>query len=213
MYKKTYWDKRFQDEGYVWGTQPSQTAEYAAKIFRQNGAKKIMVPGSGYGRNTKLFSESGFAVTGIEISGIACEMAREYDPLTTHFQGTATDMSFLEERFDAIYCFNVLHLLEEGEREAFIRECTDRLNDGGLLFFTAFSDHDPSRGRGKQLGENTFESRPGRPAHYFSEETFLYYFRDFTVLETGIVEDPENHGEGPHTHVLRYILARKTPSE
>ena len=209
MDKKTYWDKRFQDEGYVWGMSPSQTAGHAVEIFRRNGVKKILVPGSGYGRNTRLFSESGFDVTGIEISEIACEMAREYDPTTTHYQTSVTDMSGVDRSFDAIYCFNVLHLLEESERERFIQECNDKINVGGLLFFTAFSNYDPSRGRGKQLAENTFESRPGRPAHYFSEETFLRYFKNFAVLETGIVEDPENHGEGPHTHVLRYILARK----
>jgi SAM-dependent methyltransferase len=213
MDKKNYWNKRFQDEGYVWGTAPSQTAEYAAAIFRKNGVKKVLVPGSGYGRNTKFFNESGFAVTGIEISDIACEMAGDYDPGTTHYQGSVTDMACVDGNFDAVYSFNVMHLLEEAEREKFIQQCNDKINDGGLLFFTAFSDYDPSRGRGKKLAENTFESRPGRPAHYFSEETFLHYFRNFEVLETGIVEDPENHGEGPHTHVLRYILGRKPKSE
>jgi hypothetical protein len=28
------------------------------------------------------------------------------------------------------------------------------------------------------------------------------------IMETGITEDPEDHGGGPHTHILRYICVR-----
>jgi len=90
-----------------------------------------------------------------------------------------------------------------------LRGCADKLQDNGLMFFTVFSDRDPSFGKGKETAKSTFESRPGRPAHYFAEHTLRDYFKDFKTLEIGITEDSENHGEGPHTHVLRYILARK----
>jgi SAM-dependent methyltransferase len=210
MSTKEYWDKRFQDEGYVWGTSPSRSAAVALDLFRRHNVKTILVPGSGYGRNTRLFTEAGFIVTGMELSAVACRLAEDFDPHTRLFHGSVLDMSSIPERYDAIYCFNVLHLLPEGDRETFIRECGEKLRDGGLAYFTAFSDHDPGKGRGKQLGKNTFESRPGRPAHYFSEEALRSYFHNCEVLETGIMEDPEDHGEGPHTHVLRYILARKS---
>jgi SAM-dependent methyltransferase len=212
MDNRAYWDKRFSDEGYVWGTSPSQTAEYALKIFRQNGVKKILVPGSGYGRNTKLFSESGFDVTGIEISDVVLEMAKKYDPQTKHDKGSVLDMSFDKNKYDAIYCFNVLHLFREKERKLCLRECADKLRDNGLMFFVAFSDRDPSFGKGQEVEKNTFESRPGRAVHYFTEDDLRDLFQDFEILESGITEDPEDHGEGPHTHELLYILARKSPS-
>jgi len=210
MDNKAYWDKRFRDEGYVWGTSPSQTAEYALKIFRQNGVKKILAPGSGYGRNTKLFSESGFDVTGIEISDVALEMAKEYDPQTKHYNGSVLDMSFDKNKYDAIYCFNVLHLFREKERRLCLQECADKLRDSGLMFFIVFSDRDPSFGKGQEVEKNTFESRPGRPVHYFTEDDLRDLFREFEILESGIFEDVEDHGEGPHTHELLYILARKS---
>ena len=209
MDNKAYWDKRFQDEGYVWGNSPSQTAAYALEIFRQHKVKRILAPGAGYGRNTKLFSAAGFEVVGIEISEVACRMAKEFDPQTTFYNNSVLDMSFGKNRYDAIYCFNVFHLFSEDERRLFLKDCAEKLRDNGLMFFTAFSNQDPSFGRGKELGKNTFESRPGRPAHYFTEENLRDYFKDFETLETGIVEDPENHGGGPHTHILCYILARK----
>ncbi len=209
MDKKTYWDKRFQDEGYVWGTSPSQTAARAVEIFRNNGVQKILVPGSGYGRNTKLFSESGFDVTGIEISEVASEMAREYDPQTRTYNGSVLDMSLAPEQYDAIYCYNVLHLFREKERELCLKQCADKVRDDGLLFFAVFSEKESSFGRGQEVEKNTFESRPGRPVHYFAEAELRDYFEDFQIIESGIAEDTENHGEGPHTHVLLYILARK----
>ncbi|MCX6375275.1 MAG: class I SAM-dependent methyltransferase, partial [Armatimonadetes bacterium] len=81
--------------------------------------------------------------------------------------------------------------------------------DGGLLFFTVFSEEEPSFGKGEKIEENTFESKPGRPVHYFTEYDLISHFSEFDVLETGLTKDPEDHGEGPHTHQLRYIVARK----
>ena len=213
MDKKAYWNQRFQNEGYVWGTSSSPTAEYATAIFRKNGVRKILVPGSGYGRNTRIFSEAGFEVTGIEISDTACEMAREYDPQSRIHNGSVLDMPLTPDQYDAIYCYNVLHLFRERERELCLQQCTDRVKDNGLLYFTVFSDREPSFGKGQEVEKNTFESRPGRPVHYFTETELLDYFKGFEIIKSGITEDPENHGEGPHTHVLLYILARKRLSE
>jgi len=213
MDKKNYWDNRSQNEGYVWGTSPSQTAGYAAGVFHKNGVKKVLVPGSGYGRNTKVLSESGFDVTGVEVSEVACEMAREYDPQTRTYNGSALDMSFDDSRYDAVYCYNVMHLFREKERKQCLQACADKVKGNGLLFFTVFSDREPSFGKGQEVEKNTFESRPGRPAHYFTEAELRDYFEGFEIIESGVTEDPENHSEGPHIHVLLYILARKPQSE
>ena len=78
------------------------------------------------------------------------------------------------------------------------------------MFFTVFSEKEESYGKGKQIEKNTFESKPGRPVHYFDEDDLKAHFKKMEILETGIMEDPEDHGEGPHTHLLRYIYVRKT---
>ena len=80
----------------------------------------------------------------------------------------------------------------------------------GFAFFTVFSEEEPSFGKGKELELNTFESKPGRPTHYFTEEDLNEQFKDYNILEAGIIEEQENHGEkGPHIHKLRYIFAQK----
>ncbi|MHB8771846.1 MAG: hypothetical protein ACYC7J_12655 [Syntrophales bacterium] len=63
-------------------------------------------------------------------------------------------------------------------------------------------------GSGAREG-GTYETKPGRPAHYFTETDLRDHFAAFEILETGLVEDEESHGEeGPHTHLLRTIAAR-----
>jgi len=206
----SYWENRYQNESKIWGEAPSRTAHQALELFRQNDVKALLVPGSGYGRNTRLFSLSGFDVTGVEISATACEIAREFDPLSRFYCTSVLDMSFLTDTFDAVYCFNTLHLFPKEERESFIKECFEKVIDGGLIYFTVFSENEPSYGKGKEVEKNTFESKPGRPVHYFTEDDLKAHFTGMDIIESGIAEDFETHGEeGPHTHILRYICIRK----
>lgn len=132
--QETFWNKRFQNEDNIWGDYPSATAMYALEVFHQHRVRDILVPGSGYGRNTKLFSGNGFRVSGIDISAVACELAKKFDPLTEFHNGSVLDMSFLADTYDAIYCFNTLHLFYERERAIFIGETAGRLKEGGLAF-------------------------------------------------------------------------------
>ena len=83
------------------------------------------------------------------------------------------------------------------------------MGEPGLAFFTVFSEEEPSFGQGRWVESNTYESRPDRPTHYFTEGNLREHFRDFEVIETGITHEPEDHGEQPHTHILRYIFVRK----
>ena len=57
---KEYWQERYLKDGKIWGNAPSKTAEYALKLFREKNVKKILVPGAGYGRNSRLFSDNKF---------------------------------------------------------------------------------------------------------------------------------------------------------
>ncbi len=207
---KDYWNKRFQAEGKIWGESPSRTAYHALGLFQKNDVNRLLVPGSGYGRNSRLFSGSGFDVTGIEISAAAVDIARNFDPLSRFYRTSVLDMSFDTDTYDAIYCFNVLHLFMEKERRVFIRQCTGKVRENGIMYFTVFSEKESSYGKGAEVENNTFESKPGRPVHYFTDNDIKAHFRNNEIIETGLVEDPENHGEeGPHTHLLRYICVRR----
>jgi SAM-dependent methyltransferase len=203
-----YWDQRYQAEGRIWGQSPSRTAHHALSIFQKNGVKTLLVPGSGYGRHTCFFSSQGFAVTGVEISGEAVKLAREFDPVTRLYQASALDLSFDQDKYDAVYCFNVLHLLLAADRARLVKECAGKVKARGFLFFTVFSEKETDFGKGKEVEKNTFETRPGRPAHYFTESELKDHFSVYNLLESGLMEDPEDHGGQPHVHQLRYICVR-----
>lgn len=210
MEHKTYWDKRFLDEGKIWGTEHSNSAKYALELFKKYDLHKILVPGAGYGRNTKLFSDTNLDVVGIEISLSAINIARSFDPKTKFIQGSVLEMPLDDDIYDGIYCHNVLHLLLRDDRISFLKKCSKQLRFNGYLFFVVFSNKEGSFGKGKLIEENTFESKPWRPTHYFTKSDLIEQFKDFTVIETGIIEDQENHGKlGPHSHILRYIYAKK----
>jgi hypothetical protein len=85
-----YWNNRFIQEGMIWGTQPSPTALMAKTIFQQHELQHILVPGAGYGRNTKALSSS-FAVDAIECSSEAIALAEQWDPGTRFFRGSVLE--------------------------------------------------------------------------------------------------------------------------
>jgi len=207
---RDYWNNRFSEGRKIWGREPSKTAFYARDLFKNLNVESIIVPGSGYGRNTKLFSKSGFKVAGIEISDDAVKEALKFDPKSKFYRRTVLEIDSLNGKFDAIYCFNVLHLFRKKERLLFIEKCIEVLNDDGFAFFVVFSDKEISFGKGKKIEENTFESKPGRIAHYFPREDLLAHFKNFDVIEIGEMEDKENHGDvGEHVHFLRYVFCSK----
>jgi SAM-dependent methyltransferase len=205
----TFWEERFLDEGRIWGDTPSRSVPYAIRLFKKAGVRKVLIPGSGYGRNAGEFARAGFEVTGIEISDAALALARQSAPNVRYLRGSVLDMPFDNSMYDGIYCFNVLHLFRKDDRAVFLQRCREQLKEGGVMFFVVFSDKESSCGTGKMVEENTFESKPGREVHYYSNEDLVSEFRGLGILKTGMIEDPEEHGkEGRHTHLLRYIYIR-----
>lgn len=207
---QTYWNRRYAEGGRIWGDEPSGTALRAAELFRKTGARKILVPGCGYGRHAEFFAGRGFAVHGVDISDVAIGLAGRPDSAVVYSRGSVLDMPFSDDLHDAVYGYNLLHFFRAADRRRVVEGCTESLRPGGLLFFTVFSEKEPSCGKGREVEERTYESKPGRPTHYFTEPDLKDHFARCGILETGLVEDRESHGEeGPHTHLLRWIVARR----
>ncbi len=208
-----YWNGRFKEGGRIWGTGASVTAAHAERFFRSRGVKSILVPGSGYGRNAEWFVKMGYSVTGIEIAETALSLVPR-DSTVKYIRGSVLDMPIGQgARYDAIYCFNVLHLFKKADRRLLIDKCRGVLAENGIVFFVVFSEQESQFGNGRQVEENTFESKPGRPVHFFTHDDLVESFRGFSLLETGTMEDAEDHGaEGPHVHKVRYICASVKPA-
>jgi SAM-dependent methyltransferase len=208
----SYWQERYFQGGRIWGDKPSPTAVLAADLFKRYEVQRVLVPGAGYGRNAALLAQAGFTVTGVEISEEAIRLAKQITPGLTYLHGSFLEVPLERGAYDAVYCFNVLHLFLKADRQHFMQRCRDCLRDGGLVFAAVFSDEELSYGRGPRLEENTFESKEGRPVHYFSAADLDGHFQGFDILERGLVYEPEEHGsQGPHVHHLRYVAAARRP--
>jgi 2-polyprenyl-3-methyl-5-hydroxy-6-metoxy-1,4-benzoquinol methylase len=204
---KDYWNTQFSKHRYIWGDSPSKSAEIALSLFRKHEINRILVPGSGYGRNSKLFSTSGFDVTGIEISEEACALAQEYDPATKLYNGSFLNDGLVQGQYQAIYCFNVLQLFLKPDRIRFVRKSAQLLSPKGLMFFTGISDQDDSFGQGEEVEENTFAVKPDKILHFFTLDDLKIHFRGFKILEVGDLEDQVSHAlYGLKSYQIRYIL-------
>ncbi|MEK5236367.1 class I SAM-dependent methyltransferase [Paenibacillus sp. FSL L8-0470] len=203
-----YWSERFAREGMIWGEQPSGSAVRAKAWFLEQGVKSVLVPGAGYGRNTKVFS-SQFDTYGIELSSAALKLAAEWDSRTRFIEGSALEPQ-LEHQVDAVYCYDVLHLFLAGERCNLIDAALAQLRPGGLLYFTSFSDEDPNYGCGRRLEPGTYEYKEGKYAHFFSDADLREHFAGTEIVETGTFTDSLHSPQGgSHEYILRTILACK----
>ena len=57
-----------------------------------------------------------------------------------------------------------------------------------MVFFAVFSEKEQSFGKGKQIEPNMFESKEGRPTHYFTKEDLDNYFKKYETLENKLIK-------------------------
>lgn len=206
---KEYWDNRYQDEGFIWGDKPSSTAQYATVLFLENHVQTVLVPGAGYGRNAKLLSDS-FEVDAIELSPKAVLLARKMDNKTNYIEGSLFDLLPNDKKYNAIYCYDLLHLFTQLDRRRIIEACMGQLDRDGVYYFTCFSNEDAAFGIGEEIEENTFEYKKGKIAHFFTKEDLEDHFKNSEIIETGTINEYlEYSNRSTRVYKLRYIFGKK----
>lgn len=204
-----YWDSRFLRGGYIWSKKPSESAKNANRLFNKYDINDLLILGIGYGRNSLPFLESGYNVSGIEISEVAIELLKksELSNKIKVFNGSLINMPFEDIKYDAIFSFNTLHLFNRKDRQIIMEKCKSQLNPKGLIFFTVISELEHGYGDGTEIEENTFEKN-SKPVHFFTDEDLKQHFIKFEIIESDLIDEPEDHGkEGKHIHKCRYIFA------
>jgi 2-polyprenyl-3-methyl-5-hydroxy-6-metoxy-1,4-benzoquinol methylase len=166
---ENYWNKRFVKEQLIWGTEPSNIAVSCEKIFKENRVKDILIMGIGYGRNGKLFWEHGYHVDGVEISETAITIGKKFCPGISFIKGSVLDMAF-DKKYDAIFCYDIIHLFKRNERKKIIANCINYCKDNGIIMISCFSEKDKTYGMGEMVEENTYKVKKGKTVHFFTEE-------------------------------------------
>ena len=119
---KEFWDEAFKNKQEMWGFEPAISTVITKNFFVEHNVKNVLIPGIGYGRNAQIFTDNGMAVTGIEISRTAIDLAHKHfkNGLTIH-HGSVTDMPFDNKLYDGIFCYGLIYLLNKNERKTFIK--------------------------------------------------------------------------------------------
>ena len=187
-----FWDSIFQD-GAIWSYEPADSAIFAADYFLKSGICNALIPGFGYGRNSTPFIDKGIGVTGIEISIKAMETAIKNNLKIQIYHGSVLDMPFDNIKYDGIYCYAVLHLLNRNERKLFLTSCYNQLSTNGIMIFVVVSLNSPMYGQGKLLSKNRFQINNGLNVFFYDEKAIINEFKNFEVLECYEIKEPIKH--------------------
>ncbi|MFT2008563.1 class I SAM-dependent methyltransferase [Pontibacter sp. 13R65] len=205
-----FWESSFQNKLTMWGFEPADSALAALELFTKNDLNKILIPGFGYGRNAKAFTDKGFDVTGIEISETAIELAKQHygEHIKVH-HGSVSAMPFDQELYDGIFCYALIHLLNEEERGKLISDCYHQLKPGGYMVFVAISKNDATYGHGEKIGHNYFLTRHGVKLFFYHAGSIEKEFRVYGLVEAKEVKEPaKNMGDKP-SQVFWQITCKK----
>ncbi|WP_276133967.1 class I SAM-dependent methyltransferase [Polluticoccus soli] len=177
--KPEFWEAAFNDKREMWGFEPAKSAVLTRDLFVEHGVKDMLVPGIGYGRNAQIFVDAGISVTGIEISETAIAMARKhYGDDMTIYHGSVTDMPFDDHRYDGIFCYALIHLLDEDERKKLVKDCYAQLANGGYMVFVAITKEAPTYGQGKFISKDRYEIFEGVRMFFYDRESVAAEFAE-----------------------------------
>jgi len=176
------WERAFVSHQVIWGLEPTASAVLAGADFTRRGVKSVLIPGIGYGRNAKPFLDAGMEVTGIEISVTAIGLARSKLGLELPIHhGSVADMPFDERRYDGIFCFGLLYLLDEPARAKLLADCARQLAPGGPMVFTLISKEWVRTGGGPTL-------------FFYDEESIERELGPYGVVDVTKVSEPIHDG-------------------
>lgn len=185
-----FWESAFRDKQEMWGPEPAKAAIIAKEYFIENGVKNVLIPGIGYGRNAQLFLEAGMQVTGIEISATAIALAKKHygEKISIH-HGSVTGMPFDDQKYDGIFCYALIHLLDTEERKKLVRDCFNQLEEGGYMVFTAITKEAATYGQGKLIGKDRYEQFGGARVFFYDDDSIQDEFKEAGLIEVSKITE------------------------
>lgn len=205
-----FWESSFRDKQEMWGWEAADSAITTLELFRKYELNKILIPGFGYGRNAKIFADSGFKVTGIEISETAIDLAKKHFGDTIKvYHGSVNLMPFDQELYDGIFSYGLIHLLGEKERIKLIVDCYNQLRPNGYMVFISISKQDFRYGQGKEINKDTFEPWPGLTLFFYDSDSIEADFGKYGLINAEVINEPiKDLGDKPSQRFW-YIICKK----
>ena len=179
-----FWEEAFKDKQEMWGVNPAKSAVITKDFFVEQKVKSVLIPGIGYGRNAKIFSDNGITVTGIEISETAIELGKKHFGNELRiYHGSITEMPFDNLLYDGIFCYGLIYLLDKSERRKLIQDCYNQLAENGFMVFTAITKQAVTYGEGTKISKDRFEMFGGVKIFFYDHETITEEFKNAGLFE------------------------------
>ncbi len=205
-----FWESNFIEKQTIWGFEPAESAIVTKDFFVEEKVKDILIPGIGYGRNAKVFLDAGMTVMGIEISKTAIELLRTQNNLDIPvYHGSVTDMPFDSKRYEGIFSYALIHLLDENERRKFIKDCYNQLKLGGTMVFSTISKNDPMYGSGQELSKDWFEMPSGAKLFFYDPDSIKQEFGNYGLMDFYEIDEPVKLKEDHSLMKFTIIKCRK----
>lgn len=140
-YTMNFWDQRFAEPGYKYGTEPNAfVCQEAARLLPNS---RVLVPGDGEGRNGVWLAQQGHQVTSVDSSAVGLQKAQALAAqrgvtLTTRLVDLA-DWAPAPDSFDAVVL--VFTHLPSSIRAGAHQRLAVGLRRGGWLMQEAFHPH------------------------------------------------------------------------
>ncbi|BBE17084.1 methyltransferase [Aquipluma nitroreducens] len=205
-----FWEDKFQKIGLLWSFEPADSAIFARDLFVEKGFKSILIPGVGYGRNAKTFIDNGFEVTGIEISETAIRLARDNGLDFRIYHGPVKRMPYGKSLYDGIFCYALLHLLNQNDRRQFLKKCFDQLQPGGMMVFIVASKENKLYGNGRPVSIDRFLIDKGLTVFFYDSATIEKEFSTYGLLEYCEIDEPVKHMPNEEPMKFWRVVCRKS---
>lgn len=197
--QQQHWEKIFSCNASMFGEEPSSPAQWAARLFKEEGRTKLLELGAGQGRDTLYFARSGFEIFALDYCGKGLESLRERSR-SSGLEGSVTPMQydvrerlpFEDETFDAcfshmLYCMP----LTTSELRSLSAEIRRVLKPGGLNIYTSRHTNDPQYGTGTNRGEDMWEIQGGFIVHFLNMEKVDLLSEGYDVVDITEFEEGE----------------------
>lgn len=202
MSKKTIYDEKYSGDDYYWGKRPSSSCFKVLKLKPPIEKLKLLVVGSGEGRNAVFFARNGYDVTAFDLSEEGVEKTKNFaSDIGVDMNVFTDDINEFrcEENYDVIYSSATLHYIPKSLREEILGNYKEHTNPGGINVHSVFVD--------KPFIEEAPDSE--ETAQKWISGELMNYYHDWEIEWS--VEDifDCNSGGIPHRHAMNRIAARK----
>ena len=195
---KEFWDTRFSNEEYIYGTTPNKFFEKTLNDLNLSG--NILFPAEGEGRNAVFAAKNGLNVTAFDLSvegkNKALKLAKENNIEVNYLVGNLEELDLKENYFDAIVL--VFAHFHPNIRPNFHTIFSSLLKKDGVLILEGFSKNN--------LAMNN-SNGPKNLDLLFTTEIISNDFPDLKVMELSekIVDIEEGNLHKGKSSVIRFV--------